>query len=110
NTARLAALAGAGVLALSSCGSAPEPAGQGSDDGGAAASDFKACMVSDAGGFDDKSFNESGYTGLQAAKEELSITTATAESTDPSQFTTNIDNLVAQDCNLIFTVGFLLAP
>lgn len=111
NIARVAALAGVGVLALSSCGSAPEPAGGGSDGGGNdAVSDFKACMVSDEGGFDDKSFNESGYTGLQSAKDELGITTATAQSTDPSQFTTNIDNLVAQDCDLIFTVGFMLAP
>ncbi|MFC0675067.1 BMP family lipoprotein [Brachybacterium hainanense] len=112
NFARIAAVAGIGVLALSSCGSAPEPVAEGGSDGGGdqAASDFKACMVSDSGGFDDKSFNESGYTGLQNAKEELGIATATAESTDPAQFTTNIDNLIAQDCNLIFTVGFLLAP
>jgi basic membrane protein A len=107
---RSLALAGASALALAACGSAPEEASSGSDGGGAASSDFKACMVSDSGGFDDKSFNESGYDGLKTAEKDLGIQTDTAESTDPSQFTTNIDNLVSQDCNLIFTVGFLLAP
>jgi basic membrane protein A len=32
------------------------------------ASDFLACMVSDEGGFDDKSFNETSYKGLMDAK------------------------------------------
>lgn len=107
---RAAALAGAGILTLAACGSAPEESSSGGEGGDSASSDFKACMVSDAGGFDDKSFNESGYAGLTAAESELGIEIATAESSDPSQFETNIDNLVNQDCNLIFTVGFLLAP
>ena len=51
---------GAAVL-LAGCASAPEDSG-GSD--GAAASDFLPCMVSDAGGFDDKSFNQLGFEGL----------------------------------------------
>ncbi|MCW1806107.1 BMP family lipoprotein [Brachybacterium squillarum] len=109
---RAIALTGAGILTLAACGSPPEESASsgGSDGGSGATSDFKACMVSDSGGFDDKSFNESGFTGLTAAKEKLGIETSTAESTDPAQFATNIDNLVSQDCNLIFTVGFLLAP
>ncbi|MCL6424266.1 BMP family ABC transporter substrate-binding protein [Brachybacterium sp. JHP9] len=108
---RSLAFVGVSALALTACGSAPETAGSGGSDGGAAAgSDFKACMVSDEGGFNDKSFNESGYTGLKAAEKNLGITTQTAESTDPSQFISNIDRLVDQDCNLIYTVGFMLAP
>ena len=109
---RAIALTGAGILTLAACGAPPEESSSGGSDGGgaAASSDFKACMVSDSGGFDDKSFNESGFTGLKSAEESLKIQTATAESTDPSQFATNINNLVDQDCNLVFTVGFLLAP
>ncbi|MCG7308202.1 BMP family protein [Brachybacterium sp. ACRRE] len=111
NLSRSLALLGVSALALAACGSAPEEASSGSDGGGtAASSDFKACMVSDSGGFEDKSFNESGYNGLKTAESDLKIQTQTAESTDPSQFSTNIDNLVTGDCNLIFTVGFLLAP
>ncbi len=105
---RVAALAGAGALALAACGSAPDTAG-GSDAGGGASSDFKACMVSDSGGFEDKSFNESGSDGLEAAKKDLKIQTQKAESTSNSDFVPNIDNLVSSNCNLVFTVGFLLA-
>lgn len=108
NSSRLIALTGAGILALSACGSAPEEGGSGGSDGGG--SDFKACMVSDSGGWKDKSFNESGYNGLKAAEKDLSIATQTAESTSDSDFTPNLNNLVSSQCDLIYTVGFLLAP
>ena len=108
---RALALAGAGALTLAACGTAPEESssGGGSDAGGGS-SDYKACMVSDSGGFDDKSFNESSYNGLVAAKENLGVETATSESKAVSDFEPNINNLVTQSCDLIVTVGFLLAP
>lgn len=114
NLSRALALGGAGILTLAACGTAPEAGGGNGDGGGSdaggAGSDYKACMVSDSGGWDDKSFNESSYNGLMAAEEELGIQTQTAESTAVSEFEPNINNLVSSDCNLIFTVGFLLAP
>ena len=111
---RALALAGAGALTLAACGTAQEESstgrpGGGSDAGGGS-SDYKACMVSDSGGFDDKSFNESSYNGLVAAKENLGVETATSESKAVSDFEPNINNLVTQSCDLIVTVGFLLAP
>ncbi|MBE9402901.1 BMP family ABC transporter substrate-binding protein [Brachybacterium sp. Marseille-Q2903] len=114
NLSRALALGGAGILTLAACGTAPEAGGGNGDGGGSdaggAGSEYKACMVSDSGGWDDKSFNESSYNGLMAAEEELGIQTQTAESTAVSEFEPNINNLVSSDCNLIFTVGFLLAP
>ena len=108
---RALALAGAGALTLAACGSAPEEtAGGGSDAGGGASSDYKACMVSDAGGWDDKSFNESSYNGLLNAEKNLGIQKQTAESTTVSDFEPNINNMVTEGCDLIITVGFLLAP
>lgn len=108
---RALALAGAGALTLAACGSAPEEtAGGGSDAGGGAGSDYKACMVSDAGGWDDKSFNESSYNGLLNAEKNLGVQTQTAESTTVSDFEPNINNMVTEGCDLIITVGFLLAP
>lgn len=106
---RALALAGAGVLTLAACGTAPEESagGSGASDGG---SDYKACMVSDAGGWDDKSFNESSHNGLLAAEENLGIETAEAESTSSSDFAPNINNMVTEGCDLVITVGFLLAP
>ncbi|GIG40368.1 BMP family lipoprotein [Cellulomonas phragmiteti] len=107
---RVAALGGAVALALAACGSAPEESGETPTSGGttAAGVDFTACMVSDEGGFDDASFNESGYAGLERAQEELGIEIKTAESTDPSQYTQNVDSMVQQGCNLIIGVGFAL--
>lgn len=108
---RALALAGAGALTLAGCGSAPEEtSGGGSDAGGGAASDYKACMVSDAGGWDDKSFNESSYNGLLNAEKNLGIQKQTAESTTVSDFEPNINNMVTEGCDLIITVGYLLAP
>ena len=98
------AFAAASALLLSACGEAPEE----SSNGGGEASDFKACMVSDSGGWDDKSFNQSGREGLDKAKEDFGIEEALAESADDSDFGPNVDNMVQQGCDLTFGVGFLL--
>jgi basic membrane protein A len=101
---------GASALLLAGC-AAPPPAEEEPTGGstGEAASDFVPCMVSDAGGFDDNSFNELGLTGLQRAADELGVEPITVESADESAYAPNITNLVDQGCNLIVTVGFLLA-
>jgi len=113
---RAAALSGAVALALAACGSAPEDTpsspgagGSATDGGGEQSTDFKACMVSDFGGFDDNSFNQSGFEGLQRAVQDLGIQQATAESTDAGQYTTNVDSMIQAACDLIITVGFNLA-
>lgn len=71
-------------------------------------SDYKACLVSDQGGWDDKSFNESAYNGLVEAGESMKVDTQTAESTDESDFQPNVDTMVAEDCDIIIGVGFML--
>ena len=64
------------MAALAACGDAPDssaaPSG-GDETTAAAASDFLPCMVSDAGGFDDKSFNQLSYEGLKQAAKELGV-------------------------------------
>lgn len=111
NLIRVAALSGAVALALAACGSAPEEETPGTTEpttGETATVDYKACMVSDSGGFEDKSFNQSGGEGLERAGEELGVEVNKVESTAATDFTPNIDQLLADDCNLIFGVGFLL--
>lgn len=113
-TARVAALIVA-ALTLASCG---DRGATSSDDTNSASPsatapaesnpDFKACMVSDSGGFDDKSFNQTSHDGLVNAKTNLGITTAEIESQSDSEYVDNIDALIQQDCNQITTVGFLL--
>ncbi|MFT6534394.1 MAG: basic membrane protein A [Alpinimonas sp.] len=100
-----AGLASLGTIALlAGCASAPA-----TDTASAGASDFIPCMVSDAGGFDDKSFNQSGYEGLNAAAATLGVTPIEVESATETDFAPNIQSLVDQGCNIVTTVGFLLA-
>jgi basic membrane protein A len=121
-TARIAAVSVIAALALTACGDREDDdeneGGTASDSPSATESspteeaeqypDFKACMVSDSGGFDDKSFNQTSHDGLESAAEKYGVQTAEAESTDPSQFADNIQSLVDEGCNQITTVGFLL--
>ena len=98
------ALIGTSALVLAGCAAAPE---EGGDD--TAATDFLPCMVSDAGGFDDKSFNQLGFEGLTEAADELGVEPITVESASETDYAPNIDSLVSQGCNLIVTVGFALS-
>ena len=75
----------------------------------AAESDFTACMVSDAGGFDDKSFNETAYNGMMQAKDELGIQTNQIESNAEGEYAGNVQSMIDANCNIIITVGFALA-
>lgn len=98
------ALVGTGALVLAGCAAAPEET-----DGGEAAVDFLPCMVSDAGGFDDKSFNQLGYEGLTEAASEIGVEPITVESASETDYAPNIESLVGQGCDLIVTVGFALS-
>jgi len=109
-TARKAVLSGLALAStaaiLTGCASAPE--GDNAS-GGSGGSDFVPCMVSDQGGFDDKSFNQLGFEGLNEAADELGTEAKTVQSADDTVYQANLDNLVGQGCELIVTVGFLLA-
>lgn len=100
------ALGGALALALTACGAPPEE-GAGGGDGGDGET-VKACLVSDQAGFNDRSFNQSAKEGLDRAVSELGIESATAESSGPADFEQNINNLLAQDCTVLFGVAFTL--
>lgn len=93
---------------LAGCGSAPTESG--SSAGGDTVSDYLPCMVSDAGGFDDKSFNQLGKEGLDAAAEKLGTKTIEVQSQSETDYASNLRSLVDQNCSTIITVGFLLAP
>lgn len=98
------ALAGVSSLLLAGCAAAPE-----AGDDTPAAPDFLPCMVSDTGGFDDNSFNEIGKQGLEDAATALGVKANAVESQAETDYASNLSNLVDQGCNIIVTVGFLLA-
>ncbi len=74
---------------------------------GAAAADFTACEVTDTGGIDDNSFNQTAWKGVQDAQAKLGIKGRYLESQAETDYTANINSLIGQ-CDLIITVGFLL--
>lgn len=101
----LPALLGASGLVLAGCGAAPEEGGEAQ--GGS--TDFAGCIVSDSGGFQDRSFNQNSYEGLQAAEESMGIEVRQAESQAETDFEPNLTSMVQQGCDLTVSVGFLLA-
>ena len=90
------------------CGDAPEEESSEAPRAGAAASDFLPCIVSDAGGFDDKSFNQLGHEGAKQAADELGVELNDVESNSENDYGPNLESLVAEGCNAIVTVGFAL--
>lgn len=73
---------------------------------------YKACMVSDAGGFKDASFNEEAYNGLTNAKKDLGITMATVQSPETAtqtDYVTGVQSMIDAKCDLIIGVGYNLA-
>ncbi len=100
-----AVLAGLALVA-SACGS-DDNSSTGSSSEGANA-DFVGCQVTDTGGVDDKSFNQTAYKGLQDAADELNFEPKVLESQSEADFAPNIDAFLGQDCGIIITVGFLL--
>jgi basic membrane protein A len=74
----------------------------------AAEADYKACMVSDVGGIDDNSFNENAWAGMEQAEAELGVEVTFLESRSAEDYARNIDQHVADGCDMIVTVGFLL--
>ncbi|MEJ1091361.1 BMP family ABC transporter substrate-binding protein [Microbacterium istanbulense] len=104
----LGATVAAGVIfALAGCGQAPTESG--GNGGGEAAPDFLPCIVSDMGGFDDKSFNQLSFEGATAAAEELGVELKPVQSNAETEYGPNITNLVDEGCNAIVSVGFALS-
>ncbi len=97
------------VLALFVAACAEEEPADDEDDAAATEEiDFTACQVTDTGGVDDKSFNQTAFEGLERAEAELGITTEVLESQSQDDFAPNIDTFIEQGCDIIVTVGFLL--
>jgi basic membrane protein A len=67
-------------------------------------------MVTDTGGINDKSFNQSAWQGMQeAAAANPGITVKYLQSTTESNYVPNINAFLQQKCGIIVTVGYLMA-
>jgi basic membrane protein A len=66
-------------------------------------------MVTDTGGINDKSFNQSAWEGMQqAASANPNVTVKYLQSTSQSDYVPNINTFLSQKCGIIVTVGFLM--
>ncbi|WP_291047987.1 BMP family ABC transporter substrate-binding protein [Herbiconiux sp.] len=94
------------VVALSGCADAPpRSTGAASD----SASDYCARMVTNSGGLDDRSFNQSSWEGLQAAEKEFGIDAQVLVSTGETDLAPNVAQAVQSGCGFVLTVGYELA-
>ncbi|MBB3906105.1 BMP family lipoprotein [Anoxybacteroides rupiense] len=94
----------AGTL-LSGCGN-DENAGEKKDS-------FTVAMVTDVGGIDDKSFNQSAWEGLQKFGEENGMKKGKdgydyLQSQSDTDYATNLNKLVRSDYDLIYGIGYLM--
>jgi len=104
---RAAAALAAVALLAAGCAKPSTTTSPGSGSGGAAK--FTGCMVTDTGGINDKSFNQSSWQGMQAAAAtNPNITAKYLPSTTTSDYAKNISTFIGQKCGVIVTVGFLM--
>lgn len=96
----------AGSLLLAACGSTSPTTS--ATPSGPQYPNFLACMVTDTGGVDDRSFNQSAWMGVQNAKRDYGVQIKYLSSTSENDYAPNIDAFVNQKCNLILTVGFAM--
>jgi basic membrane protein A and related proteins len=69
---------------------------------------FHGCYVSDTGGVDDRSFNQTIHEGMLRAEEELGIEYDFVESQSAADYAPNLQAFVGEDCDLIIPAGFNL--
>ena len=98
------ALASAAAVILTGCAAAPTETAAPEE-----TLDYLACAVSDEGSWNDKSFNQSVYEGLQKSEAELGVQIADAESATPDDFAPNLQAMIDQGCDLTIAVGFNVA-
>jgi basic membrane protein A len=68
-------------------------------------------MVTDTGGINDKSFNQSAWEGMQeAAAANPNVTVKYLPSTSESDYVPNINQFISEKCGVIVTVGFAMGP
>lgn len=102
----LATVMSASMLVGCSSSSDEEGAAEGSTD-----KVYKIGMITDVGGVNDESFNQSAWKGLEAIEKELGkdkVKVKYLESTQDADYVPNIEQFVEEELDLIIGVGFKL--
>lgn len=73
---------------------------------------FTIAMVTDVGGVDDKSFNQSAWEGVQKFGADNGLSKGEGfdylQSNSDADYNTNLNNLLRRDFDLVFGVGFMM--
>ena len=72
-------------------------------------SEVKVGVITDVGGVNDGSYNQSAWEGLTRANEELGITTNYLESHTDSDYIPNLETFIDEEYDLIICIGYQLA-
>ena len=95
------------ATSLTACGT--KNSGSSDNNTNEAQNSFKVAMVTDTGGVNDQSFNQSAWEGLTQLKEEHGVDISYVESVQESDYPANLDKLVDNGNDLIWGVGFALS-
>lgn len=78
-------------------------------DASAGGAGLKIGLITDVGGVNDGSFNQSAWEGLQRAEAELGVEVNYLESATDADYVPNIETFVDEEYDLIISVGYMLA-
>ncbi|MCU1444273.1 MAG: hypothetical protein JWQ59_2423 [Cryobacterium sp.] len=98
------AVVSASVALLASC--APAPSEEAATNGD---SEYCARMVTNSGGLEDRSFNQSSWEGLKQVESTFGIDVDAIVSTTETDLAPNVTSAVDTGCQFILTVGYELA-
>jgi len=102
---------GASALVLAACGNNADEGTDEATDTPEENSDFRIAMITDVGGVDDRSFNQSSWEGMEAWAEENNFGEETYQyyqSNSESDFMPNFNTAINDGYDIIYGIGFLL--
>lgn len=70
---------------------------------------IKIGMVTDVGGVNDGSFNQSAWEGLQKAQKDFGVEVKYLESKNDADYQPNIETFIDEDYDMIICIGYALA-
>lgn len=92
------------VSTLSGCGGGTSKEADKKED--SSKKEIKIGMVTDTGGVNDQSFNQSAWEGLQKANKDLGIKVSYKESKQDADYPTNLETLLDSENDLIWGIGY----
>jgi basic membrane protein A len=116
-TLRVTVVVTTAALALAACGSKSNGTGTTSSSSSSSSAStsasgkaFKACMVLDTGGVDDRSFNQSSWQGMQDAKTaNPNVSISYVSSSSQNDYVPNLNAEVKNACDTTIAVGGLMS-